>query len=83
MADDDMSDDKKELKVIFHPEVKEKMEKDPDLRKYLQEFVANLHQARDAVDRGIYPDMDTAVAAITGGKVTHHSLDDFDDEDID
>jgi hypothetical protein len=74
-------------KVILSDQVKEQMDKDPEIAEFMKEMIANFHQAQDAVDRGQYASMDEALEAITGGKVNEiteedllAALDEDDDE---
>ena len=55
-----------ELKIKISDEVKEQMEKDPELKEVLGEMFANFHQAADGVKRGQYKSFDDAMEAITG-----------------
>jgi hypothetical protein len=71
-----MSDD---LKIKLSDEVKEQMEKDPELKKVLGELFANFHQAADAVQRGQYKSFDEAMEGITGERPKKVDIEDMGD----
>jgi hypothetical protein len=71
-----MSDD---LKIKLSDEVKEQMEKDPELKKVLGELFANFHQAADAVKRGQYASFDDAMEGITGERPKKVDIEDMGD----
>lgn len=60
--------EKKELQIKMSDQVRGKMADDPEAQKAMREFIAVLHQAHDAVQRGQYKTMDDAVEAITGNR---------------
>ena len=69
-----------ELKIKISDQVKEQMEKDPELKKVLGEMFANFHQAADAVQRGQYESFDDAMEGITGQRPKKVDIDDFDEK---
>lgn len=72
----------KEPTVIIADEVKEEMEKDPDLAEALRDFAAMARQAMQGVQDGKYKSFDDAMEAISGSRpVKILDLDDLEDDD--
>ena len=69
-----------ELKIKISDQVKEQMEKDPELKKVLGELFANFHQAADAVKRGQYKSFDDAMEGVTGERPKKVDPEDFDEK---
>ena len=67
-----------ELKIKISDQVKEQMEKDPELKRVLGELFANFHQAADAVKRGQYKSFDEAMEGITGERPKKVNADDLE-----
>ena len=67
-----------ELKIKISDEVKEQMEKDPELKKVLGELFANFHQAMEGVKNGQYKSFDEGMEAITGERPKKVDIEDFD-----
>ena len=69
-----------DVQIKISDQVKEQMEKDPELKKVLGEMFANFHQAADAVQRGQYESFDDAMEGITGQRPKKVDIDDFDEK---
>ena len=72
-----MSDD---LKIKLSDQVKDQVEKHPELKEILGELFANFHQAADGVKRGQYKSFDDAMEFITGQRPKKVDLDDLEQE---
>lgn len=81
MADDD----KKEMKMEFHPEFLTDLEKlsrdDPEAASEVRELLANMRQAMEGVKSGKYVTFDEGMETITGQRPQIVSDDDDDDEE--
>jgi len=55
-----------DLEIVVMPQVLEAIAGDPELAEMLREFLANAHQAHEAVRSGRYETFQDAIEAITG-----------------
>ena len=61
-------DEDKELEIEMSDQVKDQIASDPEMAAAMADFIAMLHQARDAVKRGQYKTIDDAMEGITGNR---------------
>ena len=76
-----MSKNDEDIEIVIMPQVQESMDSDPELAKAMKEFLANVHQANEAVKSGRYESFDDAMEAITGNRPELIELDDGEDDE--